>query len=85
MPEQLIGEITHYFDKLGVAVVKLDKGTLSVGDMVKFKHGEKEFQQLIGSLEIDRQPVGKIKSGEEAGLKTDEPVKQGWQVYKVTE
>lgn len=83
MPEQLIGEIVHYFDKLGVAVIKIKAGDLAVGDTVKFKRGKKEFQQLIGSLEIDRQPVGKIKTGEEAGLKTNEPVKEGWQVYKV--
>lgn len=84
MPEQLIGEITHYFDKIGVAVVKLSKGELAVGDTVKFKHGEKEFQQLVGSLEVEKQPVGKLKVGEEAGLKVNEPVKEGWQVYKLT-
>ena len=85
MPEQLIGKVTHYFDKIGVAVVKTEKDELAVGDTVKFKHGDKEFQQVVGSLEVDKIAVGKIKVGEEAGMKVDEPVKEGWEVYKVTD
>lgn len=85
MPEELIGKVTHYFDKIGVAVVKAEKGELAVGDIVHFKHGDKEFQQVVGSLEVNKLGVGKIKTGEEAGMKVDEPVKEGWEVYKVTE
>ncbi|MBU1131278.1 hypothetical protein KJ840_04045 [Patescibacteria group bacterium] len=85
MAEQLIGQVTHYFNKIGVAVVLVAKGELAVGDMIKFKNADQEFQQIVGSLEVDKQPVGKIGEGEEAGLKVDELVKQGWQVYKVVE
>jgi hypothetical protein len=85
MPEELIGKVTHYFDKIGVAVVKAEKGVLAVGDTVKFKHGDKEFQQMVGSLEVNKIAVGKIEAGEEAGMKVDEPLKEGWEVYKVVE
>lgn len=85
MPEELIGTVTHYFNKIGVAVVMVNKGELAVGDTAQFKHNDKEFQQVVGSLEIDRQPVGRIGEGEEAGMKVDEPVKEGWELYKVTE
>ena len=85
MSEELIGKVTHFFNKISVAVIRVDKGELAVGDTVKFKHGEDEFQQLIGSLEVDKEPVGKLGKGEEAGTKVDEPVKEGWEVYKVVE
>ncbi len=85
MPEKLIGKVTHYFDKIGVAVIELTEGELAVGDLVKFKHGDKGFQQLIGSLEVEKKPVGKLRVGEEAGLKVDEPLRAGWQVYRVTD
>lgn len=85
MSEELIGKVTHYFDKIGVAVVKAEKGVLAVGDTVKFQHADKAFQQVVGSLEVDKIAVGKIKTGEEAGMKVDEPVKEGWEVYKIIE
>ena len=85
MADDSIGQVTHYFNKIGVAVVLVTKGELAVGDTVKFANAEKEFQQVVGSLEIDKQPVGKIGEGEEAGMKVDEPVKEGWQIFKVEE
>ena len=84
MAEELIGKVTHYFDRLGVAVIKLDKGVLAAGDSLKFRHADKEFDQVVDSLEVDRKAVAKIKAGEEAGLKVNEPVKEGWLVYRLT-
>ena len=82
MAEKLIGKVTHYFNNIGVAVVKAEKSSLAVGDKVKFRHGEHEFEQAVDSLQVDKEPVKKIKKGEEAGLKVAEPVKEGWEVYK---
>jgi len=83
--ELLIGKVTHFFDRIGVAVVKIEKGELAVGDTIKFKHGDKEFEQTVSSLEIDRAPVDKIGVNEEAGLKINEAVREGWEVYKNVE
>ena len=83
MAEKLIGKVTHYFNNIGVAVVKAEKSGLAVGDKVKFRHGEHEFEQAVDSLQVDKEPVKKIKKGEEAGLKVAEAVKEGWEVYKV--
>lgn len=84
MAEELVGKVVHYFNKIGVAVVKAEKGGLSVGDAVKFRHGEHEFEQTVESLQVEKEPVQKIKKGEEAGLKVNEPVKEGWEVYKIS-
>lgn len=85
MAEELIGKVVHFFNKIGVAVVKLDKGKLAVGETIKFKHGENEFEQTVDSMQIEKEAVEKIKKGQEAGMKVNEPVKEGWEIYKVTE
>ena len=84
MAEELIGKVVHFFNKISVAVVKLDKGKLAVGDTVKFKHGENEFEQTVDSMQIEKEAVEKIKKGQEAGMKVNEAVKEGWEVYKVS-
>jgi len=78
-----IGKVVHFYDKLGVAIVDLDKGGLKVGDEVKFKRGEEEFSQKIESLQVDREPVESVKKGDSFGLKVDKPVKVGTEVYLV--
>ncbi|MEK7653571.1 MAG: hypothetical protein AAB358_03760 [Patescibacteria group bacterium] len=84
MPETQIGKITHYFGKIGVGVIELDKGELSVGDTIKIKgHGDKEFEQVVTSMQVEHQEVTTAKPGEAAGLKVDQPVKEGDLVFKV--
>ena len=76
-----VGKVVHFYDKLGVAIVDLEKGGLKVGDEVKFKHGEEEFTQKVESLQVDHQDVDKVKKGDSFGLKVDKPTKVGTQVY----
>lgn len=86
MPEkiegQLIGEITHYFGKIGVAVIKLSD-SLKIGDTIKIVGGEADFDQTVESIEVDYKKVEKAKTGESVGLKIDQKVREGYSVYKV--
>jgi hypothetical protein len=82
MEEQKIGEVTHYFDRIGVAVIKVDDGEVSLGDLLHFTHGVRDFYQKVNSLEVERKPVDKIIAGEEAGMKVDLEVKVGDAIYK---
>ena len=77
-----IGTITHYYDKIGVGIIKLGK-TLKKGQELEFKdkEGETVFTQVADSLEIERKNVDQAKSGDEVGLKVDQPIKPGWEVY----
>lgn len=76
-----IGKVSHYYDKLGVAIVDLDSGSLKVGDEIKFKRGEDEFTQKIDSLQIEHETVDSVKSGDSFGLKVDQPTKPGTLVF----
>lgn len=79
-----IGKVTHYFDKLGVAVVNLGKGAkLKVGDKVQFKGHTTDFEQEIASLQVDHKEVDSVKAGDDFGTKVDQPVRENDQVYPV--
>lgn len=77
-----VGKIVHYYDKIGVAVLELDK-TISVGDKIKISGHDKEFIQEVVSVQVEHQSIKKAKKGDSVGLKVDQPVKENDQVYKV--
>jgi len=83
--EQKIGKITHYFDKIGVGVIALSDGELHVGATIKVKGHEHEFEQVVNAMQIDRQEVAAAAIGQAIGLKVDEPVKEGDEVFVVTD
>ena len=78
-----VGEVTHYYDKIGVAIVELD-GTLAVGDTVKFvRGGEDLFEQKVDSMQIEHEKIESAKKGDVIGLETDEEIKEGAEVFKL--
>lgn len=77
-----IGQVTHYYDKIGVAVVELE-GNLSVGDKITFtRGGEDLFGQKVTSMQLEHKELEKATAGQTIGLKVDEPVKQDAEVHK---
>lgn len=79
-----IGKVTNYYSKLGVAIIELD-GTLSVGDKVRFLPDEKDsFEQIVESIQIEHQKKDSANKGDVIALKTNETVKAGTQIYKVS-
>lgn len=79
-----IGKVTHYYGKIGVAIVELVDG-LKVGDRVKIEGGKAEFEQEVSSMQIDHKDVPKAKKGDVIGLKVAEKVKEGALVYLLQE
>lgn len=78
----LLGKVIHYYDKIGVAVIKLSKA-IKTGDSVKFTHGDKEFEQTIESMQLEHEAVKAGKKGEEVAMKVDQEVKRGTEVLSV--
>ena len=82
MAQKVLGKVTHYFDHLEVAVIKLGKGaSLKNGDKVQFKGSSTDFAQEVGSLQVGHKDVEAVKAGDDFGIKVDKPVKEGDQVY----
>ena len=80
MTKDLLGKVIHYYDKIGVAVLKLKK-PLKVGDLVKFIKSDNEFQQTIESMQLEHKGVSKGKAGDEIAVKVDQEAKKGTLVY----
>lgn len=78
-----IGKVTHYYDKLGVAIIDLDSKGLSLGQELKFKRGDEEFTQKVSTLQVDHKEVEEVKKGDSFGLKVEKPTKPGTLVYLV--
>jgi len=78
-----LGQVTHYFDRLGVAIVALD-APLSVGDKIKIIGHGKEFTQDVVSIQKEHQPVEGADKGETVGIKVDQPVKEKDKVFKIS-
>lgn len=85
MAKQLVGEVAHYFGKIGVAALKL-KGELKVGDRISLEHrdGSVVEEQTIASMQINMKPVQFAKAGDDVAIKVDSHVHPGNLVYKVT-
>ena len=80
---KLIGKISHYFDKIGVAVIDL-VGILKKGDTIRIEGGEStDFTQIVESMEVEHQKIEKAKKGDSVGLKIKEKVREGYKVYKL--
>jgi len=80
--EKEVGIVSNYFDHVGAASVKLN-AALKVGDRVRIKGGEVEFEQEVKKMQIERQDVKSGKNGEEIGLIVDQKVRKGYKVYKI--
>jgi translation elongation factor EF-1alpha len=78
-----VGKITHYYDKIGVAVVELS-GTLSVGDEIKISGHGREFNQKVSSVQVEHEEIKEAKKGKIVGMKVDQEVKEGDEVFRVT-
>jgi len=79
---KLVGTITHYFSKIGVAVIELT-GKLKIGDTIRVVGGEADFNQAIDSMEVDHAKVKEAKPKDSVGLKIEQKVREGYKVYKV--
>ena len=77
-----IGKITHWYDKINVAVIKLTGG-IKKGDKIKIKKGTEETEATVDSLQIDRVDVEKGKKNDEVAIKLSQKAKEGSTVYKV--
>jgi putative protease len=83
--EEEIGRVTHYFPKIGVAVIEITAGSLKVGETIHIKGHTSDFTQPVESLQQEHLSVPEAKKGGSFGMKVKEHVREGDRVYKVKE
>ena len=75
-----VGKIRHYFDKIQVAVVDVS-GKLKVGDKIRIKGSQTDFEQKVDSMQIDKEVIKEAKKGDAIGMKVSRPVRENDKVY----
>ena len=79
--EKLIGKVTHYYSKIGVAIVELSAG-VSVGEQFHFKGKSTDFQDNVSSMQVEHAEVTSAKKGDTVGMKVSQAVREGDEVFQ---
>ena len=82
MAEKEIGEVSDFFAQVNAAAIKLS-APLKVGDKIKVKGGENEFEQVVESMQIDRKPIKEAKKGDEVGILLKDKARKGYKIFKM--
>ncbi len=80
----MIGQVTAYFAVPHAAIVKLQKGSLRVGDRIWIRGRTTDLLETVGSLQVDRRPVLEAQPGSEAGVQVSARVRRNDRVYKIS-
>ena len=80
--EERVGTVTHYFGHLSVAAVRMESGSLRVGDMIHVVSRTSDFRQRVESMQVEHAPVSEVRAGQEFGLKVTGHARENDIVYK---
>ncbi|UCH57315.1 MAG: translation elongation factor-like protein [Candidatus Bathyarchaeota archaeon] len=79
-----VGEVTHYFRKISVAVVDVT-APIKLGDKIAVKGMTTNFEQTVKSMQIEMKDIDEAKPGDDIGMKVVDRVRKGDIVYKLLE
>ncbi len=83
-PGERIGVVTHFYGEPSVAIVKLETGSLRVGDTIHIQGHTTDFSQRVDSLQVEHAPVDEVGPDDDFGVRVDQHVREHDVVYKVT-
>ena len=79
---KVLGEVSNYFDHVGVAAIKLE-GSLKVGDEIHIVGGDVHDNEKVISMQIHGKNISSAKKGDEVGIKVSHKLRKGYKIYKV--
>ena len=82
-PGERIGVVTHYYSDLSVATLRLESGTLRVGDVIHIRGHTTDFGQRVESIEVNHLPATEVGPNDDFGLKVVAHTREHDVVYKV--
>ena len=82
--ESQIGSVTHFYKKIGVAIVELSDSLL-VGDTIHITGHTTDLTQKVDSMQMEHQDIEKAEKGQVIGLKVTDEVRVNDLVFKVTD
>jgi hypothetical protein len=85
MKEIAVGMVQDYFAKIGVAAIQITAHGIKVGDELHFKGHTTDFNERVGSIQIEHAQVGEAGIGASVGIKVRDRVRIGDTVFKTVE
>jgi len=82
--KKLVGKVSHYYSKLGVAIIELTDGLIK-GDQISIEGPTTNIQQTVDSMQTEHTALNVANKGDSIGLKVIDKVRNGDQVYKLVE
>lgn len=83
MAEDLIGEVTHYFSRVGVAVLKIET-PVHRGEWIRFRGHTTDLLMQVVSMEIQHEQIEEANPGDDPAIKVPDRVRVGDSVYRET-
>jgi translation initiation factor IF-2 len=83
MSGKLIGEVNHFYNRIGVAVIDL-VDSVQVGDQVHFFGRSTDFRQEVVSMQIEHEQITEAGKGQEVAMKVERRVRSHDKVYKLS-
>jgi U32 family peptidase len=77
-----IGRVTHYYSKIGVAIVSLDD-LLKAGERIAIVGSTTDLEQVVKSIQVEHQNIEQAEPGDLVGLKVQDKVREGDTVFKL--
>ncbi|MDW7738821.1 MAG: EF-Tu/IF-2/RF-3 family GTPase [Bacillota bacterium] len=82
MERQVIGQVTHFYSKIEVAIIELE-GPLKVGDQIAIVGSTSDLEQPVKSMQVEHQNIEEANAGDLVGLKVKDKVRAGDTVFKL--
>lgn len=83
--EELVGVVVKFFAQPGVAALKVTRGTIKIGDTLRYIGHTTDFTDQVASMQVNNQPVEEAKAGDFIGVKVKKRVRENDKVYKLVE
>src|SRR2546422_6983589 len=78
-----VGEVFHFYGKIGVAAIRLTDDGIAIGDTVQIQGPSTNLEQTVETLQIEHTDVSRADPGQEVGMKVRERVREKDFVYKL--
>ncbi len=78
---KLVGEVIHYYSKLGVAILELSD-RLILGDQISIEGYTTNLMQTVDSIQIEHKNIEKAVKGDSVGVKVEGRCRKGDKVKK---
>ena len=78
-----VGEVFHFYTKIGVAAIRVTDDGIAIGDTVQIQGPSTNLEQPVEALQIEHAVVSRAGPGQEVGMKVRDRVREKDFVYKL--